>query len=116
MHDIKGLSYETQPRRCRPGRITLRRRRRAASAAGAATPEPANIPMAPVAVAPAPKPARQPKAAPAATVGITLRPGARLLNRYTLAAADRTREEGRVISAQQIMLEVLERHAPKVGQ
>ena len=71
---------------------------------------------APVAVAPAPKPARQPKAAPAATVGITLRPVARLLNRYTLAAADRTREEGRVISAQQIMLEVLERHAPKVGQ
>ena len=69
--------------------------------------------MAPVAVAPAPKPARQPKAAPAATVGITLRPGARLLNRYTLAAADRTREEGRVISAQQIMLEVLERHAPE---
>ena len=74
-------------------------------------------PAPPVAVAPAPKPARKPSAAaPAATVGITLRPDSKLLNRYTLAAADRTREEGRVISAQQIMLEVLERHAPKVGQ
>jgi hypothetical protein len=53
---------------------------------------------------------------PVPTVGITLRPGAKLLNRYTLAAADRTREQGRVVSAQQIMLEVLERHAPKASQ
>jgi hypothetical protein len=79
-------------------------------------PEPANMSTPPVAVAPAAKSARKPRAAPAATVGITLRPDSKLLNRYTLAAADRTREEGRVISAQQIMLEVLERHAPKVGQ
>ena len=81
-------------------------------------PEPAiaSLPP-PVVAAPAPKPARTPRAAAAAvaTVGITLRPGTKLLNRYTLAAADRTREEGRVVSAQQIMLEVLERHAPKVG-
>ena len=79
-------------------------------------PEPANMSAPPVVVAPAVKPARKERAAPAATVGITLRPDSKLLNRYTLAAADRTREEGRVISAQQIMLEVLERHAPKAGQ
>ena len=79
-------------------------------------PEPANVAPPPVAVAPTVKPARKARAAPAATVGITLRPDGRLLNRYTLAAADRTRAEGRVISAQQIMLEVLERHAPKAGQ
>jgi hypothetical protein len=43
------------------------------------------------------------------TKGITLRPTKELLKRYTLAAADRTRTEGRVISAQEIMLEQLER-------
>jgi len=41
------------------------------------------------------------------TVGITLRPERELHNRYVLAAAERTRKEGKVISAQQIMLEVL---------
>ena len=41
--------------------------------------------------------------------GITLRPERALLTRYTNAAADRTRKEGKVISAQQIMIEVLER-------
>jgi len=49
------------------------------------------------------------------TVGITLRPERQLHNRYVLAAAERTRKEGRVISAQQIMLEVLET-GPKVHQ
>jgi hypothetical protein len=44
---------------------------------------------------------------PPETVGITLRPESELLNRYVLAAAERTRKEGKVISAQQIMLEVL---------
>jgi ribosomal protein S4E len=34
-----------------------------------------------------------------------------LLSRYVLKAADRTREAARVISAQEIMLEVLERGA-----
>jgi hypothetical protein len=34
---------------------------------------------------------------------------AALLNKYVLKASERTREEGRVVSAQQIMLEVLER-------
>jgi len=67
-------------------------------------------------VAPAEKPAAsaQPKKSAKAkiapdTVGITLRPDRALLNRYTNAAADRTRKEGKVISAQQIMIEVLER-------
>jgi hypothetical protein len=46
---------------------------------------------------------------PIDTKGITLRPTKELLTRYTLAAADRTRTEGRVISAQEIMLEQLER-------
>jgi hypothetical protein len=43
------------------------------------------------------------------TVPISLRPDRALLNKYILKASDRTREAGRVISAQQIMLEVLER-------
>jgi hypothetical protein len=47
------------------------------------------------------------------TVQIALRPTRELLNRYVLSAADRTRKEGKVISAQQIMLEVLEK-GPKV--
>jgi hypothetical protein len=42
------------------------------------------------------------------TVQIALRPERDLLNRYVMAAAERTRREGKVISAQQIMLEVLE--------
>jgi len=43
------------------------------------------------------------------TVPISLRPHRKLLTRYVNAAADRMRETGRTISAQQIMLEVLER-------
>ena len=43
------------------------------------------------------------------TVPITLRPSSALLNKFVLKASERTREEGRVISAQQIMLEALER-------
>jgi len=42
-------------------------------------------------------------------VPITLRPPKALLERYTYAAADRSREIGRVVSAQEIMLEQLER-------
>jgi hypothetical protein len=68
------------------------------------TPAPANSPAARVV---SPK-ERKAKAAPD-TVGITLRPDRALLTRYTIEAANRTRAEGRVISAQQIMLEVLER-------
>lgn len=43
------------------------------------------------------------------TKPITLRPKTALLNKYVLKASERTREEGRVVSAQQIMLETLER-------
>jgi hypothetical protein len=43
------------------------------------------------------------------TVPITLRPTSALLNKFVLKASERTREEGRVVSAQQIMLEELER-------
>ncbi len=49
------------------------------------------------------------KGRPAAeTKGITLRVPKALLRRYTLAAADRTRELGRVVSAQEVMLERLD--------
>lgn len=50
---------------------------------------------------------KQAKAKPE-TVPITLRPSRATLTRYVLAAADRTRQLGRVISAQDIMLEKLE--------
>jgi hypothetical protein len=43
------------------------------------------------------------------TVPITLRPSSALLSKFVLKASERTREEGRVISAQQIMIEALER-------
>jgi hypothetical protein len=43
------------------------------------------------------------------TVPITLRPTSALLSKFVLKASERTREEGRVVSAQQIMLEALER-------
>jgi hypothetical protein len=42
------------------------------------------------------------------TRGITLRPSVDLLTRYTLAAAERTRKVGRVVSAQEVMLERLD--------
>jgi hypothetical protein len=77
---------------------------------------------APVLVSPTP-PAKTPpvvaEAAPAKpkkakriepdTVPITLRPTSALLNKFVLKASERTREEGRVVSAQQIMIEALER-------
>jgi hypothetical protein len=49
------------------------------------------------------------KASEENTVPISLRPGASLWDRYVMAAAERTTKIGRVVSAQQIMLEVLER-------
>ena len=62
----------------------------------------------------APKRAKEKKAKPKEpdTVPITLRPSTELLNKYVLKAAERTREEGRVVSAQQIMIEALERSVP----
>lgn len=44
-----------------------------------------------------------------ATVIITLRPSLSLWNKFVLKASERMREKGRAVSAQQIMLEVLER-------
>jgi hypothetical protein len=43
------------------------------------------------------------------TIPITLRPHSALWNKFVLKASERTRQEGRVVSAQQIMLEALER-------
>lgn len=60
---------------------------------------------------PATRPAT-PKGRPTTdTIGISLRPARTLLQRYTIAAAERTRKTGRVVSAQEIMLEQLE-HGP----
>ena len=62
-------------------------------------------------VAPAPAPAKTKKTKPAEpdTVPITLRPSSALLNKFVIKASERTVEEGTVVSAQQIMLEALER-------
>lgn len=45
----------------------------------------------------------------AETLGINLRPTRALYERYLALAADRSRANGRMVSPQQIMLEVLER-------
>lgn len=67
-------------------------------------------PAAPV-VEPAPMRAKSKKTKPAEpdTVPITLRPSSALLSKFVIKASERTREEGRVVSAQQIMIEALER-------
>jgi len=93
------------------------------SAAPAAAPTPVAAPVlvsstpavkAPVAtptVAPAPVRSKAKKTKPAEpdTVPITLRPRSALLSKFVIKASERTREEGRVVSAQQIMIEALER-------
>jgi hypothetical protein len=75
---------------------------------------PTPAPKAPAAtpvVAPAPARTKAKKTKPSEpdTVPITLRPSSALLSMFVLKAAERTREEGRVISAQHIILEALER-------
>ncbi|ASW04402.1 hypothetical protein [Paraburkholderia aromaticivorans] len=45
------------------------------------------------------------------TMQLTLRPTRALYGRYVAAAADRSRQEGRVVSVQEIMLEILEKGA-----
>jgi hypothetical protein len=92
----------------------------------AAASQPVGTKSAPAAAAPAPvlvsstSAAKVPVSAPARskskktkpeqdTVPITLRPTAALWSKFVLKASERTREEGRVISAQHIMLEALER-------
>jgi len=85
--------------------------------AGASSTSPVATPAAPVVAATretAPpvtrsKKAESTKAKQPDTVPITLRPTNSLLNKFVLRASERTREEGRVVSAQQIMLEALER-------
>ncbi len=57
----------------------------------------------------APSKAKKTKQKEPDTVPITLRPTSALLSKFVLKASERTREEGRVISAQQIMIEALER-------
>jgi hypothetical protein len=64
------------------------------------------------------EPEERPSKAPKINVEraqITLRLLRELLDDYTLQAAERTKIERRVISAQEIMLEVLERGRPKVA-
>jgi hypothetical protein len=72
---------------------------------------PATVPAAPPVVAAKPARSKEKKTKPSEpdTVPITLRPTSGLLSKYVLKAAERTREQGRVISAQHIMIEVLER-------
>ena len=90
-------------------------RRSAPEPALAAAPAPVLVSLTPSAKAPvaASEPARpkakKTKPAEPDTVPITLRPSTALLSKYVNKAAERTREEGRVISAQQIMIEALER-------
>jgi hypothetical protein len=73
---------------------------------------PANTSIAPeekkVAAAQAPKKVTRKKIV-SETVQVTLRPPRELLERYIIAAADRTRDDKKPISPQQIMLEVLEK-------
>jgi hypothetical protein len=64
---------------------------------------------APIEAAPARSKAKKTKPSEPDTVPITLRPSSALLSKYVHKAAERTREQGRVVSAQQIMIEALER-------
>ncbi len=75
----------------------------AAAPATAPTPAPERAP----AKRKAPKAAAKKEAAD--TMQLTLRPTRALYGRYVAAAADRSRTEGRVVSAQEIMLEILEK-------
>ena len=85
----------------------------AAAPALAATPAPVLVTSTPASKAPSAAPSRSKtnkgKPNEPDTVPITLRPSSALLSKYVLKAAERTREEGRVVSAQQIMIEALER-------
>ena len=49
------------------------------------------------------------KKEPADTLQLTIRPTRTLYARYVSAAADRSRQLGRVVSAQEVMLEILEK-------
>lgn len=86
----------------------------------AVAPAPISLPEPAAAQAPAPARERARTAAkavgkdaakkePADTMQLTLRPSRTLFARYVAAAADRSRQLGRVVSAQEIMLEILEK-------
>lgn len=75
------------------------------------TTEPAAAKPAPASEVPPSKPKKAKRLEPD-TVPITLRPTSALLSKFVVKASERTREEGRVVSAQQIMLEALERSLP----
>lgn len=85
--------------------------------APAATPAPAA--PAPVVSEPAVTPAKRERKAvpkkgtgkkePADTQQMTLRPTRALISRYVAAAADRSRQAGRMVSPQEVMLEILEK-------
>jgi hypothetical protein len=64
---------------------------------------------------PGEEPLKAPKVSPE-RAQITLRLLRELLDDYTFQAAERTKIERRVVSAQEIMLEVLERGRPRVAQ
>jgi hypothetical protein len=49
------------------------------------------------------------KKEPADTMQLTIRPTRTLYARYVSAAADRSRQLGRMVSAQEVMLEILEK-------
>lgn len=49
------------------------------------------------------------KKEPADTMQLTLRPTRALYARYVAAAADRSRQAGRMVSPQEVMLEILEK-------
>jgi hypothetical protein len=63
---------------------------------------------APVAAAARPK-AKKAKPPEPDTVPITIRPSRAVFNKFLIKATERTLEEGRVVSAQEIMMEALER-------
>ena len=87
-----------------------------------AAPAPAPTAPAPAPAASEPSPAHERSEAPAKAVGkgkgkkepadtmqLTLRPTRTLYARYVAAAADRSRQAGRMVTPQEVMLEILEK-------
>ncbi|RQU99169.1 hypothetical protein DF047_35535 [Burkholderia cenocepacia] len=87
-----------------------------------AAPAPAPAAPAPAPAASEPSPARERSEAPAKAAGkgkgkkepadtmqLTLRPTRTLYARYVAAAADRSRQAGRMVTPQEVMLEILEK-------
>jgi hypothetical protein len=79
--------------------------------AAPAAPTPAAPPVARGRTATRAKPAGKGKGKkePADTMQLTLRPTRALYARYVAAAADRSRQAGRMVSPQEVMLEILEK-------